>query len=282
SDRDAEVIKADEACDTAATELEKGRKTKGRAAWRKQREAFGRRRAERADAWAEQLSIQDQQTFAGLRAQWLKHDNVTVHPNNKKMREGFESDVLLRGDEVAANARESLEEIESQGQGCRPGAYGRKQQFADPDFPPDNSSVGNAQCRKQLATQWKVSLSVNPDIKLFDDGTDPDDVRRGVFADSWLLSALAMISAATVGDGGVDEQIGQLFLSPIGGDGLPVFESTTGAYAVKIAVDGKWQVVIVDDFFPALEASKANNENRGVAVGHSYGARELWVSLLEK
>lgn len=53
----------------------------------------------------------------------------------------------------------------------------------------------------------KVSLSVNPDIKLFDEGTDPDDVRRGAFADSWLLSALAMISAATVGDGGVDEQV---------------------------------------------------------------------------
>lgn len=76
------------------------------------------------------------------------------------MREGFEDEVLLRGDEVAANARETLEEIELQGQGCRPGAYGRKQQFADPDFPPDNSSVGNAQCRKQLASQWKVGVDV--------------------------------------------------------------------------------------------------------------------------
>lgn len=53
----------------------------------------------------------------------------------------------------------------------------------------------------------KVSLSVNPDIRLFDDGTDPDDVRRGAFADSWLLSALSMISAVTIGDGGVDEQV---------------------------------------------------------------------------
>lgn len=52
----------------------------------------------------------------------------------------------------------------------------------------------------------QVSLSFNPDIRLFDEGTDPDDVRRGIFADSWLLSALSMISAATVGDGGVDEQ----------------------------------------------------------------------------
>lgn len=53
----------------------------------------------------------------------------------------------------------------------------------------------------------KVSLSVNPDMRLFEEGTDPDDVRRGAFADSWLLSALSMISAATVGDGRVDEQV---------------------------------------------------------------------------
>lgn len=42
------------------------------------------------------------------------------------------------------------------------------------------------------------------------------------------------------------------------------------------------QVVIVDDYFPALEASQADDDNKGLAVGHSYGARELWVSLLEK
>lgn len=41
-------------------------------------------------------------------------------------------------------------------------------------------------------------------------------------------------------------------------------------------------MVIVDDLFPALEASKADEDNKGLAVGHSYGARELWVSLLEK
>lgn len=78
-------------------------------------------------------------------------------PPSQLLREGFEREVLLRGEEVEANAREKLEDIESQGRGCRPGAYGRKLQFADPDFPPDNSSVGNAQCRQELASQWKVS-----------------------------------------------------------------------------------------------------------------------------
>lgn len=38
----------------------------------------------------------------------------------------------------------------------------------------------------------------------------------------------------------------------------------------------------MDDFFPAVEAGKFNDGNKGLAVGHSYGARELWVSLLEK
>lgn len=140
-------------------------------------------------------------------------------------------------------------------------------------------------------------------------------------------------------------QIAQLFVNPIGGDGRPVLESYTGAYAVKITIGGKWQVcldvvgigctfsydclrrgrntpcfdqwprspplqnrgsgaraiptiaryylavcpkpwstqvVIVDDYFPALEASQVDDDNKGLAVGHSYGARELWVSLLEK
>lgn len=38
----------------------------------------------------------------------------------------------------------------------------------------------------------------------------------------------------------------------------------------------------MDDFFPALETSQVDDDNKGLAVGHSYGARELWVSLLEK
>lgn len=54
-DRDAEVIAADEACDAAARELEMGRRERGETLSEKQREAFARRRTERADIWAEQL-----------------------------------------------------------------------------------------------------------------------------------------------------------------------------------------------------------------------------------
>lgn len=58
SDRDAEVIAADEACNKAAIELELGRKARVRAASEKQRDAFARKRSARADAWAEQLTVQ--------------------------------------------------------------------------------------------------------------------------------------------------------------------------------------------------------------------------------
>lgn len=52
------MIEADEACDKAAAELEKGREARSNKMAAKQRETFARRRAERADAWTEQLAIQ--------------------------------------------------------------------------------------------------------------------------------------------------------------------------------------------------------------------------------
>lgn len=56
---------ADEACDKAATELQKGREARSNNMSEKQRATFGRRRAERAAAWMEQLSVQ---VFACVRA----------------------------------------------------------------------------------------------------------------------------------------------------------------------------------------------------------------------
>lgn len=64
--------------------------------------------------------------------------------------------MLLHEEEVDAFARDILEKIHLEGRDCGPGTHGRDRQFMDPEFPPDNSSVGNAQCLQQLAQQWKV------------------------------------------------------------------------------------------------------------------------------
>jgi len=61
------VIEADETCDREASELEKGREARAMKMSGKQREVFSRRRAERADAWAEQLPIQvDAKSVVGM------------------------------------------------------------------------------------------------------------------------------------------------------------------------------------------------------------------------
>lgn len=58
SDRDAEVTSADEACHAAAKELEQGKKGRSKSLSEKQREAFARRRAERAEEWTATLTAQ--------------------------------------------------------------------------------------------------------------------------------------------------------------------------------------------------------------------------------
>ena len=70
-------------------------------------------------------------------------------------------------------------------------------------------------------------------------------------------------------------QIAQLFVSPIGGDGRPVFESYTGAYAVKITIGGKWQVCsdVVDTDYqhhflrsPSARKKMHDLSNRGISI----------------
>lgn len=109
--------------------------------------------------------------------------------------------------------------------------------------------------------------------------------------DDWFLSALSMLAAAGgVGDGGVDEQIARLFvhrLDPL--DGSRKYDSTVGAFAVRLFKNGQWETVIVDDHFPivpddtsGLKKPLSSGPSRGAAGAHSKEMDECWVSLLEK
>ncbi|CAM9220023.1 unnamed protein product [Chrysoparadoxa australica] len=288
TDRDMAIDEADLATVDAAEELEYSRREREQVMANKRAALFERRRRERMEEWLVTLSQGEIEQFERVKTLWMKQQDpllchLTSHSaKHQGLREKFQKSVLLGGMESVMNARELLEEIEEKGKGCKPGEYGRKLQFVDQEFPPSIASLGEAQCKHHVAPTWKLSLSVNPDVKLYDEGTDPDDVRPGSIQDTWLLSALSMISAASVGDAEVDEQIAQLFVSHIGADGQPVHDSYTGAYAVRINKGGNWHVVLVDDFFPALDAASSDEVNKGLACAHAAGVRELWPSLLEK
>lgn len=126
---------------------------------------------------------------------------------------------------------------------------------------------------------------MNGDAILFDDGTDPDDVLYNAQAlnDGWLLSAISMLAAAGgIGDGGVDEQIQQLFVHFLGEDGKPSYSTGVGVYGVRLFKNGQWETVILDDFFPVLKAREADPKTRGAAYAYTREFKELWVPLIEK
>jgi hypothetical protein len=49
--------------------------------------------------------------------------------------------------------------------------------------------MGPCEAAQEVA-QWRCSVGMNENTKLFDEGTDPDDVRQGLIKDAWLLSAI--------------------------------------------------------------------------------------------
>ena len=94
------------------------------------------------------------------------------------------------------NARARLEEIErGEHGGLAPGKFGRDSQWTDPDFPPDQRSIGHC-ASGGLIKSWSVAKGINPDVGLFVGGTDPDDVHQGVLHDAWLLSAIQIMAAS--------------------------------------------------------------------------------------
>lgn len=66
-------------------------------------------------------------------------------------------------------------------------------------------------CVEQVSDVWPSALELNPEAVVFQTGTDPDDVGVGAAVnDHWLLDAISILSAASVGDGDVEEQVGQV------------------------------------------------------------------------
>ena len=211
---------------------------------------------------------------------------MTVADADALLRQKFEQHVLTKTDEGTMAAREFLKAVESGDKFCRPGKFGRIFQFHDPDFLPNHISLGhNLECKDRVVDSWKQSTQINHEAMIFAGGTDPDDVRVGEINDQWLLSAISMLAAAGgVDDGGLDDQIANLFVSHIGADGQPKYNSEVGAFGVRFFKNNQWEVVVVDDFFPVLhnDDESKSEMNKGSITGHSEGMQEIWVPLLEK
>jgi hypothetical protein len=240
------------------------------------------RQAERVRALIEHLTPAEKQVFVNYKDEWIGNADCAVLPEYAELYEKFRTAVMHDENESTEYARQVLGDIEAARRDCRIGDYGRSYQFVDPEFPPGDAAVGNCSAVPSL-TGWRCSVGISDTVQLFDDGTDPDDVEIGYFKTNWLLSAISMVAAAGgVGDGGVDEQVLNLFIGRFGIDGQLSFHTEVGAYCIRLHKSGIWIPLLVDDILPILQDHKWSNENKGVATAHSKEMNELWVTMLEK
>lgn len=237
---------------------------------------------QRIQAFAETLQGGDKKVFAAKREIWVHDPECFVMQKDEELYEKFKAACFQETDEAVEYARKTMAEIEAAQKDCHIGEYGRVYQFVDSEFMPSEASIG--ECRASTSVLgWRCAPGISESAQLFDSGTDPDDVQQGIFQDGWLLSAISMLAAAGgVGDGGVDEQIMNLFIGHLSIDGEVNFNTELGVYCVRLFKQGAWIPIILDDLFPMLRGSEWNNDNRGMACAHSKECKELWVPLLEK
>lgn len=126
-----------------------------------------------------------------------------------------------------------------------------------------------------------------------------------MFGDTWLISALVMLVAASgFGENVVSELVSQLFVRHPSEDGDPTLDTDVGAYCVRIYRNGDFfpvqalqkivitdilieyyylrPQIILDDLVPMRRKEKWTNENRGMACAHNRECRGIWISLVEK
>uniref|UniRef100_A0A0N4ZRZ8 Calpain catalytic domain-containing protein n=1 Tax=Parastrongyloides trichosuri TaxID=131310 RepID=A0A0N4ZRZ8_PARTI len=86
------------------------------------------------------------------------------------------------------------------------------------------------------------------------------DIEQGLLGNCWFLSALAVCTERI-------DILKKIFVTPN--------YQHNGIYVLSLCIDGMWQNIIIDDFFPCFKGS-----NRQIfAVGRR---NQLWVPLIEK
>lgn len=148
--------------------------------------------------------------------------------------------------------------------------------FVDTLFPPNKNSIlsldvnGNfldkldgpkkAQDVNADDIEWKRAGDIFGKYLLFDDKIECSDIKQGNLGNCYFLSAIAAITE-------FPQLIYQIFRTKS--------INPNGLYEIVLFIDGEWQVVIVDDYFPVKKGT--NN----FAFARPNG-NELWVILLEK
>lgn len=138
--------------------------------------------------------------------------------------------------------------------------------FVDDSFPPKPTSlyVTPRSSPHPRVTRWLRPHQITTDLdstlawEVFRNPS-PSDIMQGVLGDCWLLSALAVLTERP----NLLERI--IVTRKI---------CDEGAYQIRLCKDGRWTIILVDDFIPCSEF--------GIPVYSQAARRQLWVPLIEK
>ncbi|KAH7695192.1 calpain D [Aphelenchoides avenae] len=141
------------------------------------------------------------------------------------------------------------------------------QTFVDDGFPHSNRSIGNVSDleRRDLDIVWlrPQQIVTRDGMKypwsVFND-PQPTDIEQGHVGNCWAIAALAVIAERP-------DILDKIMLTKT--------YAQYGVYQIRLCIDGIWQTVVVDDFFPCHRRS----HTMIFAVGRK---NQLWVSLIEK
>lgn len=139
--------------------------------------------------------------------------------------------------------------------------------YVDQKFPPQFHSIWgfgetNSYDKRNLQKLvWERPKAIfRNGYKVFQDHVEPSDIVQGMLGDCYFLSAISAIAEN-------ENRIKRIFLQ------RQVTKS--GAYCVALCLNGMWEEVVVDDYFPCHKVNKTPAFN-------SSKKNEIWVMLLEK
>lgn len=136
-------------------------------------------------------------------------------------------------------------------------------QFIDPSFPPDMTSIYDKNTEATYPLQekpvWKRPKEFMKNPQLFVGGIDPNDINQGALGNCWFLASIASVAENPA-------LIKRLFITKE--------YNEKGIYQLKICKNGEWVKVTVDDYIPCYYSG-------GPMFCRATGD-ELWVLLLEK
>ncbi|KEG10838.1 calpain-like cysteine peptidase [Trypanosoma grayi] len=143
--------------------------------------------------------------------------------------------------------------------------------FVDLTFPPTYKSLD---CGKGVLINlpWScpaeyLAKELTEHVALFRRPISPFSVERGDLSDSWVISAMAILSEKP-------ESIKNVFRHPVDGT-RTAKEAATGAYRALLNKDGIWTSYLVDNYLPVVGGKPRFSRSRNDPC-------EMWVSVMEK